>query len=293
MRITGAAVAIAAALSAAACNQVFGLADTLAVDAAGDGPPIDASIDDDQDGVPNADDVCPSVADPAQHDEDGDQIGDACDSCPLDPSTAADDAELDGIPDACDPRPASPDCLVLFDSFSSYLAQDWERVAGSQVAQLPDALRLTTPNPRTGIHPTGMVGPHSMRARFRDPTLGTTDQLRLLGSSQVNNSDIGHGCWLTQTKLYLVDVIVGPPPELAVSPAIATGDSLLITLAHDASEFGCTVARGTETYAQSKPVGQAPGGDATMIVIVGGDITLTAVAFYAAKSGLCPVPVIR
>jgi len=37
--------------------------------------------DSDQDGICDERDVCPLVADPAQHDTDGDEIGDACDPC--------------------------------------------------------------------------------------------------------------------------------------------------------------------------------------------------------------------
>jgi len=40
--------------------------------------------DGDGDGIPDARDDCPAVADPDQRDTDGDGIGDACDPCPAD-----------------------------------------------------------------------------------------------------------------------------------------------------------------------------------------------------------------
>jgi hypothetical protein len=76
------------------------------------GPPVDPD-DIDGDGIPNEQDLCPAVKDPAQHDEDGDGFGDPCDVCPTvaDP-LQADQGELDsiafddGVGDACDPRPS-------------------------------------------------------------------------------------------------------------------------------------------------------------------------------------------
>ena len=56
--------------------------------------------DGDGDGIPDASDNCPSVANPSQTDTDGDGQGDACDSSPNGP-----DSDGDGIPDATDNCP--------------------------------------------------------------------------------------------------------------------------------------------------------------------------------------------
>jgi hypothetical protein len=67
--------------------------------------------DGDADGVPDADDVCPAIADPGQEDADADGHGDVCDGCPetADPTQA--DADADAAGDACDPCPDDATCL--------------------------------------------------------------------------------------------------------------------------------------------------------------------------------------
>jgi hypothetical protein len=71
-------------LAVTGCGRIgFGLA------AGGDGPrPCLAPIghDEDADGIDDACDVCPWVADPAQLDSDGDGVGDACDPNPATPT---------------------------------------------------------------------------------------------------------------------------------------------------------------------------------------------------------------
>lgn len=67
-------------------------------------PPLDDVLDGDHDGIANAPDNCPGVANPGQEDLDGDGEGDACQDCsdPLLP-----DGDNDGVREPCD------NCSVL------------------------------------------------------------------------------------------------------------------------------------------------------------------------------------
>jgi MYXO-CTERM domain-containing protein len=61
------------------------------------------TVDSDGDGVFDACDNCPHVANADQKDGDGDGIGDACDNCPTTPNSDQGDQDGDGIGDVCDP----------------------------------------------------------------------------------------------------------------------------------------------------------------------------------------------
>jgi hypothetical protein len=83
-------------------------------------PPLPG--DRDGDGVPDATDNCPDLANAGQGDEDADLVGNACDNCPhvananqADLLEIADEAAADGVGDACDPEPALPgNSIALF-----------------------------------------------------------------------------------------------------------------------------------------------------------------------------------
>jgi hypothetical protein len=58
--------------------------------------------DGDADGIPDAIDNCPLVANPGQEDGDGDGVGDVCDNCISTPNADQADADTDGFGDVCD-----------------------------------------------------------------------------------------------------------------------------------------------------------------------------------------------
>ena len=91
-------------------------------DAMPDGAPADV----DGDGVPDATDNCPEVANADQGNEDGDALGDACDPCPPDADNT--DADGDGVGDACDPNPAVPgDAIAVFEGFHAGVPASWDQ----------------------------------------------------------------------------------------------------------------------------------------------------------------------
>ncbi len=81
-----------AVVAFAGCNQVLGLDEPERTPG--------TIVDTDGDGVTDALDNCPQVANAEQLDSDGDRRGDTCDSCPLARPTR--DRDGDGLDDACD-----------------------------------------------------------------------------------------------------------------------------------------------------------------------------------------------
>ena len=80
------------------------------------GPPPDADLDADDDGVLDADDNCVMIQNPLQRDHDDDDRGDECDRCPHLPSATDPDGDNDGVGDACDPR-VGPDARSMWFGF--------------------------------------------------------------------------------------------------------------------------------------------------------------------------------
>jgi hypothetical protein len=100
-------------LGRAALGAGLAVALALACACADPTAPLIDPDDLDGDGIPNAQDLCPTLRTDTEHDEDGDGIGDGCDVCPtvFDPHQR-DRGEIDahafedGVGDACDMRPS-------------------------------------------------------------------------------------------------------------------------------------------------------------------------------------------
>ncbi|MBU1537188.1 thrombospondin type 3 repeat-containing protein, partial [Myxococcota bacterium] len=76
--------------------------------AAGGGHPGEVDMGDaDTDGIPDAADNCPTVANPGQEDSDGDGVGDACDNCINDANPGQENSDGDTLGDACDNCPTT------------------------------------------------------------------------------------------------------------------------------------------------------------------------------------------
>jgi hypothetical protein len=127
-------------LGLAACNPLFGLQETILVDA--------KLVDDqDGDGVLDVSDNCPAIANTAQLDIDADLLGDVCDPCSFQFSETFDrdmdgiapaadncpdamnadqlDADGDGVGDDCDPNPSRADRLRCFGDLVTNVGVAW------------------------------------------------------------------------------------------------------------------------------------------------------------------------
>ena len=119
-----------------------------------DVPPMVADAD--NDGVADANDNCPTMANASQADEDGDAVGDVCDNCPHVANTNQANvgemnagATADGVGDACDPQPTvGGNQIALFMPFNSAAEiADWNEagtnadfvVAGGRLEQRGDS----------------------------------------------------------------------------------------------------------------------------------------------------------
>jgi hypothetical protein len=98
---------------------------------------VDASpdLDEDNDGIDDADDNCPEVSNANQYDEDGDDVGDVCDLCPPFDDPMQLDVDGDGVGDPCDPNvDTATESWVVFEGFHEPVSAMWTLPAGWTVS---------------------------------------------------------------------------------------------------------------------------------------------------------------
>ena len=111
---------------------------------------VSSGADRDNDGVPDALDNCPDLANPDQGDEDSDGVGDACDPCPVVSHETAQDPDADGLTDTCDPHMAMQDHLLLFEGFHHGVPAGWT-ISGGTVATSGDSIVITPDSGMTAL----------------------------------------------------------------------------------------------------------------------------------------------
>ena len=119
--------AVATINSSSGLVSIIGLGTTnITVNQAGDSNYSAASLqieltvvvgDTDGDGIPDASDNCPSVANASQADADGDGVGDVCDNAPNIANPDQRDTDGDGVGDVIDPDDDNDGCLDAQDDF--------------------------------------------------------------------------------------------------------------------------------------------------------------------------------
>jgi hypothetical protein len=214
IRYDGPVKRASAALLLAGCNALYDLRDTTVFDA--------RLPDFDGDGVPDAIDNCPELANPDQRDSDGDGLGDACDRCPTVAGASNHDEDNDAVGDLCDDCPGTVDyqsdidhdgvgdaCAltglvrlhrVLFDPFTT-LDPRWQTgttpwvALGDSVAPtaIPDASEPGLHDPTLVLHgPTWnlLVGFVSSQPWQYGPTFG----IRLRALDQTTFATVTIGC---------------------------------------------------------------------------------------------------
>lgn len=200
-------------LGVSGCQLVFRLDDPPLPP--GDGPVI-LEDDDDEDGIANAADNCPTLANADQldgdddgigdacdgcdhclactvgpsHDEDGDHVADGCDNCPAIANASQGNEDGDDLGDLCDPDPQTQHHRLLFWGFptieSWVPAADWQLVddAATPDPALAGIVRMT----RFGIE-LQVGGPWSFEVGLELPP--TAPDGAIVGVRPVADTGVG------------------------------------------------------------------------------------------------------
>jgi hypothetical protein len=249
-----------------------GLETCQTVGSVGDGgldseaPAVDAPVDRDHDGILDAIDNCPDVANPSQVDEDSDGLGDVCDPCP--PFADNQDADGDGVGDACDPDPAvAGDTIVAFDGFADALSGSWTVMGTFTMTGGEGVLSATDTSTSLLVRPSPAGAHVEIRAAFVIDSITATG-LNLGSISMVErmqpNTDKSITCQLAGlaagTQEYLRIFDTASSAEVASATyAFAPGDAKELRLGRDETTYTCSIAspsatlHGTAAFAPASP----------------------------------------
>lgn len=223
-------------------------------------PPEDV----DDDGIPDALDICPTVADPAQHNEDGDRFGDACDPCPPIANDDPADPDGDGVGDACDPNPMTPgDHVALFDGFHAGIS-GWHAFGSWSVAGDDVSVEVGDGTHASLVMPEPMAGRRTVMAGFTVTALNGTFGYAGLGviDQHESGTDSAVACQIFrgavgQQRLGLTSTGLEVILDETAFP-ISVGRSYATAITRDASQYRC---RGIDQGAPPADTTVTHGGD--------------------------------
>ena len=165
----------------------------------------------DGDGVLNAADNCPTVANADQGNEDGDKFGDACDPCPPIADDNPPDGDGDGVADACDPHPMTAgDKIVLFEGFHAGVPASWTTIGTWTAAADSVSVDVTAGKASLTSTPT-LTGHETVATAVTVNALGTVDDQAI---GVVDNYQ--HGSNRQGTFCSLREDIGGAMPNVAI-----------------------------------------------------------------------------
>ena len=246
-----------------------------------------ATVDDsDGDGVDNALDNCPTIANADQANEDGDKFGDACDPCPIEANDTPSDPDGDGVADSCDPHPATAgDRIAVFEGFANGVPSTWD-VVGTTTAATGTISLTTVANNHTSVTAPGTFANGTLSAGIQvDMQVGTLDSATTLTMPYDPASDNGIFCEVYAPMatsangryLDLYSSLDMPPPNGDLGEAnfgwqLAT--SYRVSLTRQGNKYTCAGLDGMNNHSTTASSTPTPATAHAAIAVYGANATV-------------------